>query len=210
MLPDCDSPMEVARRLAREKKLEYTIAYALGDRKILEGLDSHDVLKWSIIDDLTSCNSSTLREHVTLTVAGEHWKGNYNKLGQDGMNLKTGQGVEVKPGSVAFGQKDHGRNFNDLTLDKLEEKKDYALMVSSFTHMGQLIYVVEFPLVLIYEHLKKQVIAAVVEKKRRTVARFGYKQYDHDSLIVHYLMPTASHYLSDDNYMMLRSRVKND
>ncbi|MCS7207579.1 MAG: hypothetical protein NZ951_06595 [Dehalococcoidia bacterium] len=92
-------------------------------------------------------NSSTLRERVTLLVAG--YEPSDKKLGYNG--VKGQIKVEVKPVNIRSHGKDKlngGGNFSDLTperLAKLEaEGANLHLLVSGFVD-GRMVYVLEFP-----------------------------------------------------------------
>lgn len=130
----------------------------------------------------TDSNSSSLREAVTLHILG--YESNNHKHGHDGVDIKTGKLKEVKPRSIKTGEKvGSSGNFNDMTLDLLEVKKDYDVICSLFLE-DKLIYIVEFPFSIIYEMIKKPIVNAKLGK--RVVCGFGYKDYDCDELVVHY------------------------
>jgi hypothetical protein len=72
---------------------------------------------------------------------------------------------------------------------------------------NSLVYIVEFPFSLIKESIKKPVINAKVGK--RVVCHFGYKDYDSESLVVHYLNESLlASSLSKDHMQMLLKRKK--
>lgn len=131
----------------------------------------------------TDNNSSSVREAVTMNFLG--YTQHAAKHGADGVNPVTGQEVEVKPKYIAEGKTLSSvvGNFNDMTMQLLEKKKDYSVVCSCFSS-SRLIYVVEFPISVIYEKLKLPIVNAVAG--RRVVSHFSYKDYDHDLLKVHY------------------------
>lgn len=204
VLPDCDSADDEQAQADLKKKLETVEPFVLGNIKALDLLPSW-VKTW-IIQDLTNCNSSTLREQLTLWLVNPLYVWNKKKLGKDGTNHVTGQGIEVKPNSVTPGKTVHGWRFNDATLAKLEEIKGYTVIVSSYTPVGQLIFIVEFPMMVLYNHYKRQVTESTDQHKLRSIVHFTWKQFDDKRLIVHRLMPDAKRYLSRDFYSMLSSR----
>jgi len=157
-------------------------------------------------------NSSTVREAVTLHYLG--YTSRKEKHGADGIAPNTGQEVEVKPKYVTKGKKLSSAvgNFNDMTLELLEKKKNYSVIGSLFSDT-RLIYVVEFPISLIYEKMKQHIIKKIEGKAgKRVVCSFSYKQYDSDLLTVHYFDEKTSKeikILSKPHTKMLTKR-KND
>lgn len=131
----------------------------------------------------TDNNSSTLRELSTMHYL--KYKSFSEKLGPDGVNVETGRIKEVKPKSI-FGGKKAGSsgNFNDMTLPLLEKKKDYDIICSLFND-SRFVYIVEFPISVIYEKLKVPILNA--KPGKRVVCSFNYKDYNCDELKVHYL-----------------------
>jgi hypothetical protein len=130
---------------------------------------SKDTLIGSLIDLLTMYindkNSSTIREFITVTLAGYQHKNTkigYNGFKQDafvsGKNIKC----EAKPKNVdteefeKYKRKERktspsklngGGNFTDYTFARLEKdkkEKDLNMLISGFVN-GKLIYIVEFP-----------------------------------------------------------------
>jgi len=130
----------------------------------------------------TDCNSSSLREAVTLHIL--KYDSNSAKHGNDGTDIKTGKLKEVKPVSIKLGEKlDNSGTFNDMTLTLLDKKTNYDVICSAFSE-DRLIYIVEFPFSVIYEKVKKTIDNAKLGK--RVSYSFGYKSYDCDELVVHY------------------------
>jgi hypothetical protein len=92
--------------------------------------------------------------------------------------------------------------------EKLLLKKNWDVIVSPYDHMGQLIYAAEFPLLVMYADLERQIKEAEEKKKPRSVACFTWPAFDDDRLIVHFLRPDAERFLSKGHYRMLRDRNK--
>lgn len=157
----------------------------------------------------TDNNSSSLRELVTLDILG--YKPNYVKHGHDGVNETTGRLIEVKPKYVELGKKvGNSGNFNDMTMELLESKKDFIIVCSLFSG-NRIIYIVEFPISVIFESLKKPIIEAKVGK--RVVCGFNYKNYDCDELIIHYFDSQSAmqnRCLSKPHLEMLLKRYKKE
>lgn len=154
-------------------------------------------------------NSSSLRERVTLHLLNYHPYG--NKHGADGIDVSSLRKKEVKP-IQANGVKpvNNSGNFNDLTLDLLESKVDYDVVCSLFCN-SRLIYLVEFPLLVIYDKLKMPIINAKAGK--RVVCHFNYLTYDCDLLKVYYFDAELSkkyNCLYKPHYQMLEKRNNND
>ena len=146
--------------------------YSTGSHKELSNYligKSKDTLIGILVDLLTMYindkNSSTIREFLTVTLAGyEHKKGKigYNGFKQDtfipGKTLKC----EAKPKNFdteefekykrgerknSPGKLNGGGNFTDYTparLEKDKQEKDLDMLVSGFAD-GKLIYIIEFP-----------------------------------------------------------------
>ena len=98
---------------------------------------------------MTDKNSSTLREIVTVRVAGyEHSEG---KLGYNGFKKEQGRKkmCEVKPVNVNEGERkklNGGGNFTDYRWSRFERysEENPNMLVSGFVS-GKLIYILEFP-----------------------------------------------------------------
>ncbi len=146
--------------------------YATGSHQdvvqFLHGL-SKDTLASTLTDLLTQYindrNSSTLREWLTLTVAGYtpiEEKLGYNGYRMAGIGAKK-EYCEVKPVNVyrkedgAWSRKlNGGGNFSDYTPERL--KKDLSqnlwMLTSGFAE-GKLLYVLRFPFFCLREHLEQ-------------------------------------------------------
>jgi hypothetical protein len=154
-------------------------------------------------------NSSSLRELVTLHLLNYH---SYtNKHGADGIDTLTLREKEVKP-IQSNGVKPIGNSgcFNDLTIDLLERKINYDVVCSLFYNC-RLVYLVEFPLLVIYDKLKAPILNAKAGK--RVVCQFNYRSYDCDLLNVYYFdceLSKKYNCLSKPHYQMLKKRNKND
>ena len=157
----------------------------------------------------TDVNSSSIREAVTLHMLG--YEKQHSKHGYDGTDPKTGKYKEVKPRSVKSGLKVGGSgNFNDMTLNLLAQKSGYDVICSLFSE-NKLIYIVEFPFMVIHDHIKKPIDSAKAGK--RVVCHFSYKNYDCDDLIVHYFDREAAveaNCLSINHLKLLERRSKKD
>ena len=155
---------------------------------------------------ITDNNSSTLRELVTLNLLG--YKSYDEKHGADGIDINTNRIKEVKPKFLRLGQKlGSSGNFNDMTLSLLEKKKDFDIICSLFSY-DRLIYLIEFPLSVIYDKLRKPIDNAV--KGKRVVCHFTFKDYDNDLLKVYYFdkeLAEERKCLSKTHISMLESRV---
>jgi len=131
--------------------------YATGTDKDLSGYlqgKSKSNLIGVLIDLITMYindkNSSTLREFITVTIAG------YNhteaKIGYNGYKQNVYRKpimCEAKPKNVRSDGKrklNGGGNFTDYTYERLERdlKENLQMLVSGFVD-GKLIYVIEFP-----------------------------------------------------------------
>jgi hypothetical protein len=182
--------------------LNIVTQYFLGNTAPLDAMN--DDYKNLLLSYATDNNSSTIREAVTLHFLG--YKSYSEKHGADGVNLATNTPIEVKPRLIESGKISSSGNFNDMTMELLEKKKDFNIVCSLFSK-DKLIYIVEFPIASIWEHLKKPIVNAKVG--RRVVCQFGYKHYSNDSLIVHYYNPSAvaeHDCLSKDHKKLLESK----
>ena len=141
-------------------------------------------------------NSSSLREAVTLMYCG--YIKIESKHGADRYDPSNSKMKEVKPSYIGERKKLRSSgNFNDMTLDLLEKKKSYDIIDSVF-HCGRLAYIVEFPLIDIYETLSKPILNAKIGK--RVVCRFGYKDYMHSDLKIHYYNPEITRMCLQKNH----------
>ena len=177
--------------------------YYTGNTKSFDGKDEtfQNLLLFYVSDN----NSSTLRELATLSLVG--YESNPSKHGHDGVARTSNRLKEVNPRFIIEGEKAGvSGNFNDMTLLLLNSKR-YMDVVCSLFCGNRLIYIVEFPLEIIYEHLKQPIDNAKLG--RRVVCSFGWKQYDHPSLRIHYfdsISAIEKGCLSKPHYNMLMSR----
>jgi len=146
--------------------------YAMGTHKQLNNYligKSKDTLIVTLVDLLTMYindkNSSTIREFVTVTLAGyEHKDGKigYNGFKQDAFISGKSLKCEAKPknfDTAEFEKYERGErktspaklngggNFTDYTparLEKDKQEKDLNMLVGGFVD-GKLIYIIEFP-----------------------------------------------------------------
>ena len=134
---------------------------------------SKDTLIGILVDLITMYindkNSSTIREFITVTLAGYNHrekKIGYNGFKQDAFSGKTIK-CEAKPKNVDTNPKSIDKlkgygNFSDYTFARLERDKqeeDLNMLVSGFVD-GRLIYILEFPFscLTFVENLEKQLM----------------------------------------------------
>ena len=161
--------------------LELFTNFFLGNTEELDKKD--DDFKNLFLTFASDNNSSTIRELVTLYYLG--YDSFSQKHGADGIDKSTGRLKEVKPRYLSTGSKLSGSgNFNDMTLELLEKKKDFDIICSLF-YETKLVYIIEFPLSEIYEKLKEPIVNAKLGK--RVVCHFGYNDYKNADLKIHYL-----------------------
>jgi hypothetical protein len=120
---------------------------------------SKDTLIGILVDLLTMYindkNSSTIREFITVTLAGYNHK--EGKIGYNGFKQDTfvsGKSIkcEAKPKNVdthsePLRKLNGGGNFTDYTFERLKKdqrEKDLNMLISGFID-GKLIYILEFP-----------------------------------------------------------------
>jgi hypothetical protein len=120
---------------------------------------SKDTLIGILVDLLTMYindkNSSTIREFITVTIAG--YKHKEGKIGYNGFKQNSfvpGETIkcEAKPKNVDTSLKplrklNGGGNFTDYTFERLERdrrEKNLNMLISGFVD-GKLIYIIEFP-----------------------------------------------------------------
>jgi len=172
-------------------------------------------------------NSSTLREFITVTVAGyQHTEG---KIGYDGYKQSVhGESLmcEAKPKNVISGWKwklNGGGNFTDYTHERLERdiKENLHMLVSGFVD-GKLIYILEFPFKCnsFVSKLKKQLDRRFpdgdIPGQFLRSANFNYKDYiGCKDLKVVYHLPEADLVKYKDNivkgfYKFLMEVASND
>jgi hypothetical protein len=165
-----------------ETNLELVTNYFMGDLKSFNKKDED--YKNLLLSYATDNNSSTLRELSTMYYLG--YKSFSEKLGPDGIDEHTGRIKEVKPKTISEGKKvGSSGNFNDMNMMLLQKKKDYDIICSLFRE-SQFVYIVEFPMSVIYKKLQKPILNA--KKGKRVVCSFNYLDYGFsDDLVVHYL-----------------------
>lgn len=164
----------------------------------------------SILTDLLTAyindkNSSSLREFVTVSIAG--YQHNPNKLGYNGYKQNSaigGQSIscEAKPKNIqteGYEQKKskpklNGEGgFNDYTVERLEKdaKENLNLLSSGFID-GELQYILEFPFDIIYKRLKKQLPKKRVIGTYIRMASFNFSHYtDYPNIKIVYLNKQA-------------------
>lgn len=169
-----------------ENNIKIAMDYSIRGRVALNDKDEDFInLFLSYFSDK---NSSSLREAVTLMYC--KYIRNHDKHGADGYDPLTERIKEVKPSYLAEGKKlGSSGNFNDMTMDLLEKKKDYDIIDSVF-HCGRLAYIVEFPLIDIYDVLSKPILNAKIGK--RVVCHFKYSDYANSNLKIHYYDPSIT------------------
>jgi hypothetical protein len=138
-------------------------------------------------------NSSSLREFVTVSIAG--YQHNPNKLGYNGFKQSSTIGgtpvaCEAKPKNIQTENYDQKKSkpklngdggFNDYTFDRLQKdiKENLNILSSGFID-GELQYIIEFPFNAIYEKLKGQVPEKRVVGSYTRMASFNFNHY-HDT-----------------------------
>jgi hypothetical protein len=166
---------------------------------------SKDNLISTLTDLLTAYmndkNSSSLREYVTVAIAG--YQHNPNKLGYNGYKQNTAIGgksisCEAKPKNIQTEGYDQKKTkpklnaeggFNDYTIERLREdaKENLNLLSSGFID-GELQYILEFPFKAIYERLKKQLPEKRAIGTYTRMASFNFSHYgDYPNIKVIYL-----------------------
>lgn len=149
----------------------------------------------SILTDLLTAyindkNSSSLREFVTVSIAG--YKHNPNKLGYNGYKQNSAIGgkpiaCEAKPKNIQTDGYDEKKSkpklngeggFNDYTIERLKKdaKENPNLLSSGFVD-GELQYIVEFPFNAVYERLKKQLPEKRTVGTYTRMASFNFSHY---------------------------------
>jgi len=158
---------------------------------------SKDTLSGILVDLITMYiddkNSSTIREFITVTLAGynhEEKKIGYNGFKQDAFSGKTIK-CEAKPKNVDTNSesidklKGYG-NFSDYTFARLERDKQedgLNMLVSGFVD-GRLIYILEFPFSFptFVENLERQLMRRFpkgedIPNEYLRSASFGYRHF---------------------------------
>lgn len=133
-------------------------------------------------------NSSSLKEYITASVA------NYSilpgKLGRDCVDTKDNS-IEIKP-QTFYGKPCSGNvHFSDYTLNRLEkDSNDNLLIVNSLFCYDKLVYVVEFPISILYNKLKEKLNKICVIEKNRYCRSCGWSYtdwIDYENLKIHFL-----------------------
>lgn len=160
----------------------------------------------SILTDLLTAyindkNSSSLREYVTVSIAG--YQHNPNKLGYNGFKQNSAIGgkpiaCEAKPKNIqtdGYNEKKtkpklNGEGgFNDYTIERLKKdaKENLNLLSSGFVD-GELQYIMEFPFSAVYERLRKQLPEKRTVGTYTRMASFNFSHYaDCSSIKIVYL-----------------------
>lgn len=176
---------------------QIVIYYATKPHAELNGLllgKSKDNLISILADLLTAYmndkNSSSLREFVTVSIAGyEH---SQNKLGYNGYKQNSAIGgtpiaCEAKPKNIQTDGYDQKKTkpklngeggFNDYTPERLSKdiKENLNLLSSGFID-GELQYIIEFPFKAVYERLKKQLPEKRTKGTYTRMASFNFSHY---------------------------------
>lgn len=164
-------------------------------------------------------NSSTIREYITVKLAG--YKPSLKKIGFNGE--RGDEKCDAKPLNVdtsATRKHNGGGNFTDFRYNRLKNymEHDLKILVSGFTD-GRLIFILEFPFnySLFYKKLKKQLDKYYKEGKDiKNVylrgASFTYKDYkDCPVLKTHYLnkelLVKFSKFFTKDFYRFLSASL---
>lgn len=164
----------------------------------------------SILTDLLTAyindkNSSSLREFVTVSIAG--YKHNPSKLGYNGFKQNSAIGgkplsCEAKPKNIQTDGYDQKKSkpklngeggFNDYTIERLKKdvKENLNLLSSGFID-GELQYILEFPFKVVYERLKKQLPEKRTVGTYTRMASFNFSHYaDYPNIKIIYLNKQA-------------------
>lgn len=148
-------------------------------------------------------NSSSLREFVTVSIAG--YDHNSNKLGYNGYRHNNDIGsepvnCEAKPKNIQSEGYDARKTkpklngeggFNDYTVKRLEKdaKAQLNLLCSGFVD-GELQYILEFPFSAIYDRLAKELTKIKGPYLRSATFNFSHYQ-DIEGLLVVYVNKSA-------------------
>lgn len=135
-------------------------------------------------------NSSSLREYITVSIAG--YLHNSNKLGYNGYKQNTSIGskpisCEAKPKNIQTEgyelkkskPKLNGEGgFNDYTIERLNKdiKENLNLLSSGFID-GELQYIIEFPFKAVYKKLKEQLPEKRTLGTYTRMASFNFSHY---------------------------------
>ena len=195
---------------------------------------SKDTLSGILVDLITMYindkNSSTIREFITVTLAGYNHsekKIGYNGFKQDAFSGKTIE-CEAKPKNVdtnserIYKLKGYG-NFSDYTFARLEKDKrkdGLNMLVSGFVD-GRLIYILEFPFSCptFVENLEKQLMSRFhkgkdIPNEYLRSASFSYKHFIYEEgLKIVYMaskeeLQKHRQYIVRDFYKFLEEKAK--
>jgi desulfoferrodoxin (superoxide reductase-like protein) len=138
---------------------------------------------------MSDSNSSTLRETITVLVAG--YDPVAGKHGRDAIDPVTGKAKEVKPKSYTGTPTNGSGCFNDYTRDRFEkDMKDGLDILHSLFVGDRLAYVVEFSIMAVQEKLDKHIRVNCEEKQQKYVrtAAWGYSDWiQHPTTKTHYI-----------------------
>lgn len=164
--------------------------------KLLLGKSKDNLI--AIVTDLLTAyindrNSSTLREFVTVSIAG--YTHSPSKLGYNGYRQDSaigGQSIccEAKPKNIQTDGYDGKKTklklngsggFNDYTRERLKKdlRENPNLLPSGFID-GSLQYILELPFTVVYGRLRKQLPKKRVVGTYTRTASFGFNHYDND------------------------------
>ena len=151
----------------------------------------------SILTDLLTAyindkNSSSLREFITVSIAG--YQHNSNKLGYNGFKQNStisGKPIacEAKPKNIQTDGYDQKKSkpklngeggFNDYTIERLKKdaKENLNLLSSGFID-GELQYILEFPFKVVSGRLKRQLPRKRIIGTYTRMASFNFSHYAH-------------------------------
>lgn len=175
---------------------------------LLEGIDKKILIQCftTILDRYANdVNSSTLRELITMMIAGYEFKVIGKKLGYNGKTSR-GEPCEVKPRNIrsdSGNRLNGGGSFNDLTYERFDKyRKDKAVVLASGFVDGRLLYILQFPFSYseFSQRIQEQLERHFARGKRapgqyQRGAQFSFKHYkDCPQLKVIYKEPRLSHF----------------
>ena len=183
--------------------VQIVIYYATKSHSELSNLllgKSKDNLIASLTDLLTAYindkNSSSLREYITVSIAG--YTHNPKKLGYNGFNQNNMIGgkamnCEAKPKNIQTEDYDVRKSkpklngeggFNDYTIERLQKDVQESLnLLSSGFIDGELQYIIEFPFSDVQDRLKEQVPEIRAAGTYTRMASFNYSHYSNSKNI---------------------------
>jgi len=178
--------------------IKIALNYYVGDKSLYD--PKCDDFKSLFLSYLSDKNSSTLREGLSLEIAG--YKKLNKKHGPDGKHIFTNKLVEVKPTFAYFNEEKNKQqklrgsgNFNDITYKKIHLKKDWNVISSGFSEHS-ILYTVEFPFSQIEKDLTEYVDKKVIKNKKvkkgkqqgRFTAPMSYLNWiDASDLYIHHI-----------------------